>query len=420
MILVRQVDAQSKLLANDKGAAYWHVWKQESPGDYSVPTSTISRNIVPTKSYIQRDGAIHGYKPEPGSGRPQRSKSADIPIQDADRPTNMLVLASMSPSPPRQLEDHKIPAPPPAVGGMYVRSEDGKLVESSHYKEWMAAQRAPSELELKHHKQNFTELLFLEAEQCAASGIVSKLSQQRSPRSTLHGAARPVALEPDAPGSSASPIKPSIQPSMGRKHNPDLWALTSDGKGGYPSYDHDSPGTWGGGHADAPAIRARGIGSSDILNPTAIQHAGGSVQRNFEDWGAAAVDTSFPRDRHVPLQDSVANAALVGRGKSDVDVYCQYSISPRQQRAEYKALELQAREKADHNTNRRQRTSVTVADWDERERARRVTYASAALASSDLNAELATREYWMSQPTSNRFPVARGQYNLPNFNLKMF
>jgi hypothetical protein len=61
-----------------------------------------------------------------------------------------------------------------------------------------------------------------------------------------------------------------------------------------------------------------------------------------------------------------------------------------------------------------------VADWDERERARRVTYASAALASSDLNAELATREYWMSQPTSNRFPVARGQYNLPNFNLKMF
>ena len=121
MILVRQIDAQSKLLANDKGAACWHVWKQESPGEYSVPASTINRNIVPTKSYIQRDGSIHGYKPEPGSGRPQRSKSVDTPIQDADSPTNMLVLASMSPRPPRQPEDHKIPAPPPAVGGMYVR-----------------------------------------------------------------------------------------------------------------------------------------------------------------------------------------------------------------------------------------------------------------------------------------------------------
>jgi len=409
-------DTQAAMLDNP-GVANWWANKQSGVSRDPITDSNVHR-FLPARGK-NSDGAIHGYRPEIGAGLGKPIRDTSWRAQQTwdaiggDGQSNTLLLPSMSGQTklPAAVQRHmESPNFTGSKGSSLADSGRTRSVaapDSAHFEAWMAAQRAPSQLEMKNNRQSFDERMHMEGLQAEPSGLISKLSAQRNPRHTDAGL--------------------MDGQRMVREKHADLAPITSSDYRGAVVNDDGKSGGWGGGHAHVPTQRTPGIGRTDILHQYETRHAGGSVGgTQFSNYGAA--NTSFAPDRHIPGTTTTYGYAEPtsmhepiqpsesppwARGRSDIGID-PYTMSPRLQRAEYAAHERQARESIQQDAYRR--VHVNGAGIDEKAKAASVAldpYSSAALASSDLNPQMAAREWRLAQdPQASFGRTARGISNL--------
>jgi len=385
-------DAQAKVLVESPTAAKWWTWKQ--PGVGAVFQQERHANETPAKYGRRTNGELHGYsaeqRPCPNPIRNVSWRGQQPPTADASSHTNTIVLPSMRAASPSGSPSFQRGSSGKLAGSGLLPGSSAPLrtlpgTERATFEEWMAAQRAPTTMEMQHNRQSFVDRIYHEAQAKEAAEIVAMLSPQRSPR---------MARAPRVEDVEAS--SPSTLVHSARKYDPDAYQTDRSGT------RTDRAAHFGHTEIYPPAgPNAYRRGRTDVMNPYSLHHAGGSVAGAMKDYGAAKADTSFAFDRHNQslheLQDSGAPSLSPpwARGRSDL----QYNQAPRHQRAEYEQKERLARESADGCFFRRAQTGVTVPGYEDRPAIQAIqsenAKANAALRSSDIHRGMDAREYRM-------------------------